>query len=203
MSGPDGLRVIQLWVCLFVGPLCLVQWTVWINTGVAVPSSSEDEDERFVGGAGVGLSCMQCSHGYIQSGPPNTHKRCTLMNSNTFSTVTWFDQKTAQRAFLIFFPPRFIKTENIFHFILIDFMSSSPPCSDHTITSLRSLIKNIYSSLFRQTFTWVKIYTQLLKTALAKCFSLFTVCVLVARHIKQINCPGLSLSHPNSPCQYK
>lgn len=33
---------------------------------MAAWSSSEDWDERFVGGVGVGLSCMQCSHGYIQ-----------------------------------------------------------------------------------------------------------------------------------------
>lgn len=45
-------------------------------------------------------------------------------------------------------PPSFIKTQNIFHFILVGFMSSSPPCSDHTITSPRSLIKTFIQAYF-------------------------------------------------------
>lgn len=99
---------------LFTGPVWLVQWTDWINKGVAVPSSSEDEHERFVGGAGVGLSCMQCSHGYIQSRPPNTHKSCTLMNSNIFCS-----ENSTKKSIFEF--PLFHQTENIFNLILVGF----------------------------------------------------------------------------------
>ena len=64
--------------------------------------------------------------------------------------LQWIDliTKKHKEAFFQFFSPRFIKTENIFHLILVGFMSSSPPCSDHAITSLRSLIKTFIQAYF-------------------------------------------------------
>ena len=44
------------------------------SRGWLVPSPSEDKDERFVGGVGVGLSCMQWSHGHIQLRPPKLNE---------------------------------------------------------------------------------------------------------------------------------
>lgn len=75
-----------------------------------------------------------------------------------------------------FWFPAFHQTAVIFHLILVGFMSSSPPCSDHAITVLKSLIKkNLFKSVSPNIHPQ-RISTQILKTALAKCFPALRLC---------------------------
>lgn len=68
--------------------------------------------------------------------PPNTHKSFTLTNS------IWPENSIKRNALLTPIPLPCHQTENIFHLILLGFMSSSPPCSDYAVTSLKSLVKD-------------------------------------------------------------
>lgn len=99
--------------------------------------------------------------------------------------MNWLDQKTAQNSFFFFFffdSPAFHQTENIFHLILVGFMSSSPPCSDHAITSLKSLLKTFIQAYFHQTFIQREFPRNFWKqpfSSVLLCSSLF-VCLLLS-----------------------
>lgn len=135
----------------------------------------EDEDERFVGGVGVGLSCMQCSHDYIQSRPASTHTTVYLEKNqfNMFLQGMSLTRKQHKKYFRFIIKLQSYISSHPGRFYEFFTTMQWPP---YNCAFLKSLLKKLFKSISPIIYP-ERISTRIpRKTALAKCFSALHLC---------------------------